>query len=119
MVEGAGVTSPLHNRNAGVKLLLISAFCSCGWWSAFDPYRRPDLPSMRNLLRRAWCYYRAQRLVPAWLPATERELRRWNALGEAYVALLEIASDVNPISRQEMKRIAKESADRVRESCRR
>ena len=74
---------------------------------------------MTSYLRRAWRYLRARRLVPAWLPETERELRRWDALGEAYGALLEIASDVNPISRQEMKRIAKESADRVRESCRR
>lgn len=109
------MTPPLLNRNAGVKLLLISALCSRGWWPAFEPH----IGAVRNLLHRAWCYYRAQRLVPAWLPATERELRRWDALGEAYVALLEIASDANPISREEMKRIAKKSADRVRESCRR
>lgn len=74
---------------------------------------------MTSYLRRAWRYLRARRLVPAWLPETERELRRWDALGEAYVALLEISSDANPITREEMKRIAKESADRVRESCRR
>lgn len=74
---------------------------------------------MTSYLRRAWRYLRARRLVPAWLPETERELRRWDALGEAYCALLEISSDANPITREEMKRIAKESADRVRESCRR
>ena len=74
---------------------------------------------MTNPFRRAWRYLQAQRLVPAWLPETERELRRWDALGEAYCALLEIASDANPISREQMKRIAKQSSDRVRESCRR
>lgn len=70
-----------------------------------------------TILRRFYRYLQAQRLVPAWLPATERELRRWDALGEAYTALLEIGSDVNLISRQQMKDIAKTAAKRVKESC--
>lgn len=72
---------------------------------------------MLTILRRFRRYLQAQRLVPAWLPATERELRRWDALGEAYTALLEIASDANPVTRQQMKAIAKTAAHRVKESC--
>ncbi len=72
-----------------------------------------------NIFRHLFRYFAAQRLVPSRLSAAKREFRRWDALGEAYGALLEIASDANPVSRQEAKRIAKASADRVRESCRR
>lgn len=70
-----------------------------------------------RIFHRLYRYLQAQRLVPAWLPETERELRRWDALGEAYGALLEIGSDADLISRQEMKAIAKTAATRVKESC--
>jgi hypothetical protein len=43
-----------------------------------------------NLLRRVYHYVAAQRLVPFQLPASERELRRWEALGEAYCCLRDI-----------------------------
>jgi len=67
------------------------------------------------VLRRIYNYVVAQRLVPFPLPASERELRRWDALGEAYTALLEIKyAD----SLQSDRELAASSADRVRESCR-
>ena len=67
------------------------------------------------VLRRIYNYVVAQRLVPFPLPASERELRRWDALGEAYTALLEIKyAD----SLQSARELAASSADRVRESCR-
>ena len=67
------------------------------------------------VLRRICNYVVAQRLVPFPLPVSERELRRWDALGEAYVALLEIKyAD----SLQSAREFAAGSADRVRESCR-
>jgi hypothetical protein len=67
------------------------------------------------ILRRIYHYIAAQRLVPFHLPASERELRRWNALGEAYTALLEIK---HADSLQAAREFAGDSADRVRESCR-
>jgi hypothetical protein len=68
-----------------------------------------------NLFHRIYNYVVAQRLVPFHLPATERELRRWDALGEAYTALLEIKHAKNL---QAAREFAAGSADRVRESCR-
>jgi hypothetical protein len=68
-----------------------------------------------RLLRQLRLYALAQRLVPFPLPASERELRRWDALGEAYTALLEIKYADNLQSAREL---AASSADRVRESCR-
>ena len=68
-----------------------------------------------NFLRRIYNYVVAQRLVPFHLPATERELRRWDALCEAYTALLEIK---HANSLQAAREFAAGSADRVRESCR-
>jgi hypothetical protein len=67
------------------------------------------------VLRRIYNYVVAQRLVPFPLPASERELRRWDALGEAYTALLEIKYAK---SLQSAREFAAGSADRVRESCR-
>ena len=72
--------------------------------------------SFVNILRRIYNYIAAQRLVPFHLPASERELRRWDALGEAYTALLEIKHADNL---QAAREFAKDSSDRVRESCRR
>lgn len=68
-----------------------------------------------NPLRRIYNYVVAQRLVPFHLPASERELRRWDALGEAYTALLEIKHADNL---QAARRFAGEASDRVRKSCR-
>jgi|LakMenE01Jun11ns_1017448.scaffolds.fasta_scaffold7531350_1 hypothetical protein len=68
-----------------------------------------------HLLRQLRLYAIAQRLVPFPLPATERELRRWDALGEAYGALLEIKYADNL---QAARELAGDSADRVREYCR-
>jgi len=68
-----------------------------------------------NLFRRIYNYIAAQRLVPFPLPASERELRRWDALGEAYTALLEIK---HADSLQAAREFAGDFADRVRESCR-
>lgn len=68
-----------------------------------------------HLLRRLRLYALAQRLVPFPLPASERELRRWDALGEAYTALLEIK---HADSLQAAREFAGDSANRVRESCR-
>ncbi len=68
-----------------------------------------------HLLRQLRLYALAQRLVPFPLPATERELRRWDALGEAYTALLEIKHADNL---QAAREFAGAAADRVRESCR-
>jgi hypothetical protein len=48
-----------------------------------------DHPTM-NLFHRIYNYVVAQRLVPFHLPATERELRSWEALGEAYCCLRDI-----------------------------
>jgi hypothetical protein len=68
-----------------------------------------------HLLRQLRLYALAQRLVPFPLPASERELRRWDALGEAYTALLEIKHADNL---QAAREFAGTAADRVRESCR-
>ena len=71
--------------------------------------------SIFRLLRQLRLYALAQRLVPFPLPASERELRRWDALGEAYGALLEIKyAD----SLEAARKNAGDSADRVREYCR-
>jgi hypothetical protein len=67
------------------------------------------------ILRRIYNYVVAQRLVPFPLPASERELRRWDALGEAYTALLEIKHADNL---QVARELAEDSSNRVRESCR-
>jgi hypothetical protein len=68
-----------------------------------------------RLFRQLRLYALAQHLVPFHLPASDRELRRWDALGEAYTALLEIKyAD----SLQSAREFAAGSADRVRESCR-
>jgi hypothetical protein len=67
------------------------------------------------LLRRIYNYIAAQRLVPFHLPTSERDFRRWDALGEAYVALLEIKHADNLQASREIARCA---SDRVRESCR-
>lgn len=67
------------------------------------------------VLRRIYNYVVAQRLVPFPLPASDRELRRWDALGEAYVALLEIK---HADSLQSARELAEDSSNRVRESCR-
>ena len=68
-----------------------------------------------HLLRQLRLYALAQRLVPFPLPESERELRRWDALGEAYTALLEIKHADNL---QAAREFAGDSANRVRESCR-
>jgi hypothetical protein len=68
-----------------------------------------------HLLRQLRLYAIAQRLVPFPLPASDRELRRWDALGEAYGALLEIKHADNLQSAREF---AGGALDRVRESCR-
>lgn len=65
--------------------------------------------------RRIYNYVIAQRLVPFHLPASERELRRWDALGEAYTALLKIKYADNL---QAAREFAGGASDRVRESCR-
>ena len=68
-----------------------------------------------RLFRQLRLYALAQQLVPFPLPASDRELRRWNALGEAYTALLEIKHADNLQSAREL---AEDSSNRVRESCR-
>lgn len=67
------------------------------------------------ILRRIYNYIAAQRLIPFHLPASERELRRWDALGEAYTALLEIKYADNL---QAARELARSASNRVRESCR-
>jgi hypothetical protein len=69
-----------------------------------------------RLFRQLRLYALAQQLVPFHLPASDRELRRWDALGEAYVALLEIKHADNL---QVARELAEDSSNRVRESCRR
>ena len=71
--------------------------------------------SFVNILCRIYNYIAAQRLVPFHLPASERELRRWDALGEAYGTLLEIKYADNL---QAARELARSASDRVRESCR-
>jgi hypothetical protein len=68
-----------------------------------------------RLFRQLRLYALAQQLVPFHLPASDRELRRWDALGEAYTALLEIKYADNL---QAARELAASSADRVPESCR-
>ncbi len=71
--------------------------------------------SIFHLLRQLRLYALAQRIVPFPLPESERELRRRDALGEAYGALFEIKHADNL---QAARKFAGAAADRVRESCR-
>jgi hypothetical protein len=70
-----------------------------------------------NILHHLRLFFAAQRLVPSRLSAAERDLRRWDALGDAYTALLEISSPAAVTSLEDARRIARESAGRVRGSC--